>query len=78
MSALTETRMSYGEALLSLGEQRTDIVALDADLYNSTYLQLAYQDVPRPQIGADEVLVRVHACGICGSDIHGLDGSSGR
>jgi L-iditol 2-dehydrogenase len=24
------------------------------------------------------VLVRVHACGVCGSDIHGYDGSSGR
>jgi L-iditol 2-dehydrogenase len=26
----------------------------------------------------DEVLVRVAACGICGSDVHGYDGSSGR
>jgi len=25
-----------------------------------------------------EVLVRVSACGICGSDVHGMDGSSGR
>lgn len=30
---------------------------------------LKLQDVPRPMIGADEVLVRVHACGICGSDL---------
>src|SRR5262249_56353307 len=29
-------------------------------------------------VGADEVLVRVAACGICGSDVHGYDGSSGR
>jgi L-iditol 2-dehydrogenase len=29
-------------------------------------------------VGADEVLVRVAAAGICGSDVHGMDGSSGR
>lgn len=32
--------------------------------------------VPRPQRG--EVLVAVKACGICGSDLHGMDGRSGR
>ena len=31
-----------------------------------------------PTVGPDEVLVRVEACGICGSDVHGYDGSSGR
>lgn len=36
------------------------------------------QDVPTPELGADDVLIRVAACGICGSDIHGMDGSSGR
>jgi L-iditol 2-dehydrogenase len=34
--------------------------------------------MPQPEIGPDDVLVRVKACGICGSDIHGYDGSSGR
>ncbi len=33
---------------------------------------------PEPQAGPGEVLVRVRACGICGSDIHGMDGRSGR
>jgi L-iditol 2-dehydrogenase len=42
------------------------------------YNQLYYTDVPDPQIGPDEVLVEVKACGICGSDVHGLDGSTGR
>lgn len=42
------------------------------------YKQFAYRDVPEPQIADDEVLVRVAACGICGSDIHGMDGSTGR
>ncbi len=36
------------------------------------------QDWPRPEISDDEVLLRVAACGICGSDIHGMDGSTGR
>lgn len=31
--------------------------------------QLTYKDVPMPQIKKDEVLVKVKACGICGSDI---------
>jgi len=31
-----------------------------------------------PEIGPDDVLVRVRACGICGSDVHGMDGSTGR
>ena len=34
--------------------------------------------MPTPEIGADDVLIRVRACGICGSDVHGYDGSSGR
>ncbi len=33
---------------------------------------------PRPTIASDEVLIRVRACGICGSDVHGMDGSTGR
>jgi L-iditol 2-dehydrogenase len=33
---------------------------------------------PDPVPGVGEVLVQVHACGICGSDIHGMDGRSGR
>jgi len=42
------------------------------------YGKLVYEDVPRPEIAPDEVLVKVAACGICGSDVHGLDGSTGR
>lgn len=42
------------------------------------YMELEYTDQPAPAFGSEEVLVRVRACGICGSDIHGLDGSSGR
>src|SRR3954463_10240784 len=42
------------------------------------YKKFAYEDVPSPEPGRDEVLIRVKACGICGSDVHGLDGSTGR
>ena len=42
------------------------------------YNKLVYKDVPVPQLASDEVLISVKACGICGSDVHGLDGSSGR
>ena len=34
--------------------------------------------MPLPALADDEVLVRVRACGICGSDVHGYDGSTGR
>ena len=44
----------------------------------SAYEHLEMTDLPAPVAGPDEVLVRVEACGICGSDVHGYDGSSGR
>jgi L-iditol 2-dehydrogenase len=40
--------------------------------------QLEVTDFPKPVPADDEVLLRIHACGICGSDIHGWDGSTGR
>lgn len=42
------------------------------------YNKLVYKEVPRPVPGPNDVLVRVKACSICGSDVHGYDGSSGR
>jgi L-iditol 2-dehydrogenase len=42
------------------------------------YNNLVYTDFPDPDIGPNDVLIRVRSCGICGSDIHGMDGSSGR
>ena len=42
------------------------------------YNHLEIADLPLPEIAPEEVLVRVEACGICGSDVHGYDGSSGR
>lgn len=42
------------------------------------YNHFELQDCPIPALEADEVLVKVVACGICGSDVHGMDGSTGR
>src|SRR5215468_9841185 len=44
----------------------------------SEYKKLQIADVPVPVPSPGEILVRVAACGICGSDVHGYDGSSGR
>ncbi len=42
------------------------------------YGQLVLDEMPEPSIGPDDVLIAVKACGICGSDVHGMDGSTGR
>jgi len=42
------------------------------------YNRLAIEEVPEPVPGEREVRVAVKACGICGSDVHGMDGSTGR
>src|SRR5450756_957951 len=42
------------------------------------YKKFACEEVPTPEAGRAEVLVEVKACGICGSDVHGMDGSTGR
>lgn len=42
------------------------------------YKVLEYANFDDPQMGHNEVLVQIKACGICGSDIHGYDGSTGR
>ena len=50
---------------------------MKALLYTSPYT-LEYTDWPEPQVGDDDVLVRVKACGICGSDVAGHTGKTGR
>ena len=42
------------------------------------YKEFAFEEVAAPAAGPGEVLVAVKACGICGSDVHGMDGSTGR
>ena len=42
------------------------------------YKKLVVNNVDEPPIDPNEVLIQVKSCGICGSDVHGYDGSSGR
>jgi len=42
------------------------------------YNKLVYKEVEKPTPAAGEVLVEIKAVGICGSDVHGMDGSTGR
>lgn len=41
-------------------------------------LSVELQDLPEPEPGPGEVLLRVGACGVCGSDMHGYFGRSKR
>lgn len=50
---------------------------MKALLYTKPF-HLEYTDVPDPEVPAENVLVRVEACGVCGSDVHGYTGSTGR
>lgn len=47
-------------------------------LVYSAPLEMALEDVPEPAFGPEDVLVRVRAVGICGSDVLGYTGKTGR
>ena len=42
------------------------------------YKKLELVEIDQPEIEPNELLISIQACGICGSDVHGYDGSSGR
>jgi L-iditol 2-dehydrogenase len=44
----------------------------------SGYRRFELADLAAPEPAPGEILIQVAACGICGSDVHGYDGSSGR
>jgi len=50
---------------------------MKAMIYKAPY-QLAIEDVPIPELRPGHALVKVKACGICGSDVHGFTGETGR
>jgi L-iditol 2-dehydrogenase len=50
---------------------------LKALVYTKPYC-FEYADFPEPKVGDNDVLIRVRACGICGSDVHGSTGKTGR
>ena len=46
-------------------------------VYNGPW-DMTLEDLPKPEPGTGEVLVKVKTVGICGSDVHGFTGESGR
>lgn len=42
------------------------------------YNEFTIQDTEIPELKPGWTLIKVQACGICGSDVHGMDGSTGR
>ena len=48
-------------------------------LVMESYKQMTYKEVPTPTVvDANDVLISIKAAAICGSDVHGFDGSTGR
>ena len=47
-------------------------------LVNTAPHKLEVQDWPIPEVGPEDVLVQVKACAICGSDVKGYSGKTGR
>ena len=50
---------------------------MKALVYTKPYC-FEFSDFSNPVPGNDDVLIRVKACGICGSDVHGFTGKTGR
>ena len=50
---------------------------MKALIYTKPY-SFEYSDFPDPVADDDDVLICVKACGICGSDVHGFTGKTGR
>jgi L-iditol 2-dehydrogenase len=42
------------------------------------YNEFVIREIAIPELKPGWVLIKVEACGICGSDVHGMDGSTGR
>jgi L-iditol 2-dehydrogenase len=51
--------------------------SMQALVYEGAW-QMPLRDVPMPIPSADEVVVRVETVGVCGSDVHGYKGTTGR
>ncbi len=47
-------------------------------LVHTAPFTMGLQDWPRPSCGPDDLLIRVKACAICGSDVKGYSGKTGR
>src|SRR5262249_14745733 len=49
-------------------------VAMRAMILEAPGAGLREADVPRPEPGPDQLLIRVRACGVCRTDLHVVDG----
>jgi propanol-preferring alcohol dehydrogenase len=58
--------------LYSRGNLMQAMVLKEADLIENAPLHL--QEIPEPQIGLKDILIRVQACGICHTDLHTIEG----
>jgi len=65
LSAEWAPRLTY---TVSEWEKKTGKVITGNAVWRNPKLELC--DVPIPQIAPDQVLIRVKACGVCGSDLH--------
>ena len=54
------------------------ILSVMKALVLTKYNNFEIKEAQKPQIKENEVLVRIKVVGICGSDVHGTDGSTGR
>jgi len=46
---------------------------MKAAVFHGTAVGLKIEEIPRPKIGKDQVLVKVAACGVCHTDLHYLE-----
>lgn len=72
-ASMAVTVPTFGTEISSCGQSH----AMKTLLYTGPW-RMEVDDAPIPVPGPDEVLVDVRAVGICGSDVHGYTGSTGR
>ncbi len=53
---------------LSQYERRTKNIYSSSDVWR--YPKLKIGEIPKPEVGPKEVLIRAKMCGVCGSDVH--------
>jgi L-iditol 2-dehydrogenase len=68
----------YVSEIKCLGNKREEESYKLKALVLKDYNRFSYEDVPQPEYDSDDLLIQVKACSICGSDVHGMDGSTGR
>lgn len=60
----------------TMAEQRSPLAEVGREMRAAVYRgknRIALETVPVPEIGEREVLVRVHTCGVCGTDIKKIE-----